>query len=155
VAARLTLTTTRAIRAALEELGRAREIEIEGLSEESVTALGYLEDRQRAFLAITDGMRQTALRYAKAHFSSIITSSGAVRIDALFDGIGDAVKQHVLLRFRQQGGDIGLRPLRASTIYSKSHSSDPVVRGNATKIGYATGKLYNELAAARFKIVRG
>lgn len=141
-----------ALRRALEDLGRAREVSVEGLRPESAVALAALADAGRDFLAVTPALRQTVARFARQRLPEVFTRGGSLRVEAFWAGVGPAIQAHVLLRFRQQGGDVPLAPLRPATIYAKAHSRDPRVRANATKVGLATGATYDDLARARFGV---
>lgn len=149
---RATTATLTALRRLVEDLGRTREVSVEGLAPDTAATLGYLEDSGRPFLAVTPAMRQTVYRYAVARLPAVLTRAGSVRVEAFWAGAGEAIKGVVLLRFREQGNDVPLAPLAPSTVYGKQHSSDPVVRGNATRIGLSTGDTYAALAAATFRV---
>jgi hypothetical protein len=135
--------TLEALRNAIDSLDNLRPV---GISDLSQTKLDALERTGRPFLKITASMRQTVLRFVKAAASEVLTRSGSIRIDSFMTRAGETAKKVVLLRFKAQGNDIPLRPLRDSTVYAKLHSRNSRVKANAHKIGIATGMLLEDLS---------
>jgi hypothetical protein len=142
--------TLDAMAAMLRQLGRTKQLtpdSIEGLSSESRMKLARLQSTGRPFLKVTAAMKAAITRQFGDLFRDAVLKSGSIRTDAFWTKVGAIAKRIVLLRFKQQGGDITLRPLKAATIYKKTHGDNPE---NAHKIGIDSGDLLDDLESATF-----
>lgn len=139
-----------ALRESLQNLAGNYSLEIDGLSGESSDKLGWLKSSGRDFLNLTTAAaKQAVLRYATAAVERARASHSAIRLDEFVtvEG-GRALKSVVLLRFREQGNDISLRPL------SPAYRAWKGAHGYDTRIGIRTGTLWTELMSADFRLVK-
>jgi hypothetical protein len=137
------------LRSDLEQIGGSYRLEIDGLSAKSETKLGRLDSSGRPFLRLgTSAVRDAVLRFVRAQFSPRSMPTGREFQAAVRDEGGRAVKTVVLLRFREQGNDVRLRPLDPDYRRWKSK------HGYDTRIGIKRGDLLADLQAAEFRLVK-
>lgn len=135
-----------AIRHMADQLGGTRTVVVAGLDELDSIKLSNLIRTGRDFTKVTTNMKQAVVRFVRAKASEVLLKSGSIRIDAFWDVAADAVKSVVLLRFREQGNDVSLRPL------TPAYRAWKLKNGLDGRIGYMTGDLYKALQNANWVV---
>lgn len=129
----------------VQQLGGTRVITV-NIPKRERAKLTNLTRTGRPFLGVTQGLQQAVIRYVRAAAGDVLTRAGNIRQNAFWDVAADAVKSHVLLRFREQGNDVNLKPLGPEYRAWKAR------HGYDTRIGFMTGDLYRALANAKWTI---
>jgi hypothetical protein len=134
-----------ALRNLAAQVGGTRVLRVD-LPEEEAVKLDNLVATGRPFTKVTPALQQAIVRYVRAQAGAVLTGAGNIRQDVFWRVAADAVKAHVLLRFRAQGNDVHLRSLKPGYREWKAlHGLDP-------RIGFATGALYRALESATWTI---
>lgn len=136
-----------AIERMCSELGRATSISID-LDDESTQKAIWLQNTGRPFFEVTQELARHVEQAMGDHAARVFDShEGTASAAELFLVGGEALREHVLLRFATQGFDVALTPLSTVWLERKRRT------GFSALIGVYTGLLRNAVQLARIRFV--